>query len=78
MQIAGAPGSLETERQILGLLAEGPKTSNQINAVVGKSREHMGRLLKGLFDRGLVVRNDRNKPYVYEITEVGRRHLAGS
>jgi CRP-like cAMP-binding protein len=77
-QPSAAPGSLETERQILGLLVEGPKTSNQINAVVGKSREHMGRLLKGLFERGLVVRNDRNKPYVYEITEVGRSHLAGS
>jgi len=66
----------ETERRVLGLLAQGPKTSAQIKEDVGRSREHIARLMKGLFDRGLVVRNDRNKPYVYEITESGRVYLA--
>lgn len=32
--------------------------------------------MKGLFDRGLVVRNDRNKPYVYEITDAGKSYVA--
>jgi predicted transcriptional regulator len=31
--------------------------------------------MKLLYERGLVVRNDRNKPYVYEITEAGRNQL---
>jgi len=70
--------SEETEMEILRVLMEGPKTSNQIREIIGRSREHTGRLMKALFGRGLVVRNDRNKPYVYEVTEAGRRYLSGS
>jgi CRP-like cAMP-binding protein len=66
----------ETEGKVLRLLVEGPKTSAQIKEQVGKSREHTARLMKALFDRGLVVRNDRNKPYVYEITDSGKSHVA--
>ena len=65
----------ETEKKVLGLLAQGPKDSAQIREAVGRSREHTARLMKSLFDRGLVVRNARNKPYVYEITEGGRSYL---
>jgi len=61
---------------ILKTLLEGPKTSNQILEVIQVSREHNGRLLKELFDRGLVVRNDQHKPFVYEITETGRRYVS--
>jgi hypothetical protein len=71
------PGeSTETEAKVLRLLAEGPKTSAQIKEDVGRSREHTARLMKALFDRGLVIRNDRNKPYVYEITDSGRSYVA--
>jgi biotin operon repressor len=66
----------ETETKVLRLLAEGPKTSAQIKEEVGRSREHTARLMKTLFDRGLVIRNDRNKPYVYEITDTGRSYVA--
>lgn len=66
----------ETEIRVLRLLVEGPRTSAQIKEQVGKSREHTARLMKALFDKGLVVRNDRNKPYVYEITEGGRSYVA--
>ena len=68
--------STETESKVLRLLVGGPKTSAQIKDVVGRSREHTARLMKALFDRGLVVRNDRNKPYVYEITDRGRSYMA--
>ena len=68
----------DTDADILRALVEGPKTSNQIRAIIGLSREHTGRLMKQLFTRGLVVRNDQNKPYLYEITEPGRRYLANS
>jgi Sugar-specific transcriptional regulator TrmB len=66
----------ETESKVLRLLAQGPRTSAQIKEEVGRSREHTARLMKTMFDRGLVVRNDRNKPYVYEITETGRSYVA--
>ncbi len=69
-------GSTETETRVLRLLAEGPRTSAQIKEEVGRSREHTARMMKALFDRGLVVRNDRNKPYVYEITESGKSYVA--
>jgi biotin operon repressor len=72
-----SPGEgTETEAKVLRLLAEGPRTSAQIKEEVGRSREHTARLMKALFDRGLVIRNDRNKPYVYEITDSGRSYLA--
>lgn len=68
--------STETEANVLRLLAAGPRTSAQIKEEIGRSREHTARLMKTLFDRGLVIRNDRNKPYVYEITDGGRSYVA--
>ena len=68
--------STDTEVKVLRLLAEGPKSSAEIKNQLGRSREHTARLMKALFDRGLVVRNDRNKPYVYEITESGKSYMA--
>jgi hypothetical protein len=65
----------ETELKVLRLLVEGPRTSAQIKGEIGRSREHTARLMKALFDRGLVVRNDRNKPYVYEITASGKSYV---
>lgn len=64
-----------TEVRVLQMLLDGPKSSAQIKNTLGKSREHTARLMKGLFDRGLVTRNDRNKPYVYEITAAGESHM---
>ena len=58
------------------MLSERARTSVEIRQQFGISREHAARLLKGLFDRGLVVRNDLRKPFVYEITETGRRMVA--
>ncbi len=66
----------ETEARVLQLLLDGPKTSSQIKEGVGKSREHTARLMKFLFDKGLVVRNSRNKPYVYELTDSGKSYLS--
>ena len=74
-QVTLAEGT-ETETKVLRLLVGGPRTSAQIKEEVGRSREHTARLMKAMFDRGLVVRNDRNKPYVYEITDSGRSYVA--
>jgi biotin operon repressor len=71
-------GTQETETKILTALAGGPKSSSDIRVIIDMSREHTARLMKILYERGLVVRNDRNKPYVYEITDAGRRYLSGT
>lgn len=71
-----SPEGRETEWRVLQLLVGGPKSSAEIKEGVGRSREHTARLMKGLFDRGFVVRNDRHKPYVYEITEKGKSYVA--
>jgi predicted transcriptional regulator len=65
----------DTEAKVLRFLVDGPRSSANIKDELKVSREHTARLMKGLFDRGLVVRNDRNKPYVYEITESGRSYV---
>lgn len=67
----------ETEQRILLFLVQRPKTSAEIVDEVGLTREHTGRLMKSLFLRGLVTRNEENKPYVYELTEAGRATLPG-
>lgn len=66
----------DTELRVLRLLSEGARSSAEIKDVLGRSREHTSRLMKGLYDRGLVVRNDRKKPYVYEITATGKSYVA--
>lgn len=65
----------ETETRVLQMLSEGPRSSAEIKNALGRSREHTSRLMKGLFDRGLVSRNAHKKPYVYEITEAGKSHV---
>jgi hypothetical protein len=65
----------ETEERVLRFLVQGPRTSAQIKQEVGRSREHTARLMKALFDRGLVIRDDGSRPYLYEITERGRTHV---
>lgn len=64
-----------TESSILETLLEGPKASNSIREVIQVTREHNARLLKGLFDRGLVSRSEEHKPYLYQITEAGKAYL---
>ncbi|MDV3244631.1 MAG: hypothetical protein LYZ66_05595 [Nitrososphaerales archaeon] len=75
---SGAPGKRSLERSVIQLLSEKPRTSVEITALIGKSREHTARTLKALFERGLVTRDDSEKPFVYQLTEEGRRYLSQS
>jgi len=61
-----------TESSVLNLLMEGAQTPKQIQQRIKKSREHTARLMKRLFELGYVIREERKKPYVYEITEKGK------
>lgn len=60
---------------VLKLLVEGPKTSRQIEGLIGRSREHTARLMKKLFEMGYVTRDMASKPYTYTITDSGRAAL---
>lgn len=66
------------ELQAIALLGAGPKTSVEIQRLTGKSREHAARLMKGLFDQGLVVRDDSHKPFMYALTDEGRRYISAA
>jgi hypothetical protein len=65
----------ETQLKVVGLLAESPKNTRQLTDAIGMSREHTARLMKALFEAGMVTRNDATKPFVYQLTDQGRRYL---
>ena len=60
---------------VLKLLMEGPKTSRQIEGLIGRSREHTARLMKKLFEMGYVTRDMATKPYTYAITDAGKNAI---
>lgn len=64
-----------TERHILTQILNGAKTARDIQAVLGKSREHVARMLKKLYDAGLVSRQSDDRPYTYQLTDTGRQVL---
>ncbi len=66
----------ETESKIVALLAQGAKSPIDIKEALGLSREHTARMMKALFDKGLVTRDATAKPFVYQLTEKGRDHLS--
>jgi CRP-like cAMP-binding protein len=66
----------ETRIKAIKFLGESPKNTRQITDALGMSREHTARMMKELFDLGLVKRNDSTKPFVYQLTEGGSRFLA--
>jgi len=57
-----------TEIRVLEiLLREGDKTVREIRRKIGLTREHTGRLMKSLYDKGYVERKTNRIPYVYRI-----------
>jgi DNA-binding transcriptional ArsR family regulator len=68
----------ETQLKVVSLLAESPKNTRQLTDAIGMSREHTARLMKALFEAGMVTRNNATKPFVYQLTDQGRRYLPAS
>ena len=64
-----------TVEVVLGLITDRTMTSRDIQITLGKSREHISRTMKKLFEDGYVERNIRTKPYSYSITQKGRQKL---
>jgi len=56
---------------VLRLITEKPMTSRDIQVTIGRTREHTSRMLKKLFEDGLVERDMSTKPFSYKITEKG-------
>ncbi len=57
---------------VLRLITNKAMTSRDIQITTKRSREHTSRLMKKLFESGLVQRNIETKPYTYSITEKGK------
>lgn len=64
-----------TISSILKLLSQSPMTAREIQVNTKKSREHTSRLMKRLYNESLVTRDIDNKPFLYKITDEGRRLL---
>ena len=64
-----------TVSSILKLLSRSPMTAREIQFNTKKTREHTSRLMKRLYNESLVTRNIDNKPFLYKITDEGRRLL---
>ena len=77
-QISRVPNmsSEDSVKHVLKLITKKPMTSRDIEVTFGgRSREHVSRLMKKLFDDGLVERNTANRPYTYSITDSGKKHI---
>ena len=72
------PTSRDIIRQILNLLSKNSMTSTEVQKVIKRSREHVARLLKMLYEEGLVTRDTTKRPFRYSITEKGKEFLSSS
>ncbi len=64
-----------TVSSILKLLSRSPMTAREIQVNTKKTREHTSRLMKRLYNESLVTRDIDKKPFLYKITDEGRRLL---
>lgn len=65
-----------TELRVLEILThEGQKTAPEIKNKIGLTREHTARLMKKLYEKGYVERDETKTPYAYRIKEEMRKIL---
>ena len=67
--------SNDITESVLHLITDKDMTSRDIQKMLKRSREHTSRLMKKLFEEGLVERNTKTKPYTYSITEKGKERI---
>ena len=63
---------------VLRLITEKPMTSRDIQVTIGRTREHTSRMLKKLFEEGLVERDMSTKPFSYKITDKGLARIGAT
>lgn len=64
-----------TADYVLKLLNERLMTSREVQQAIGRSREHTSRLMKKLYEYGLITRDTNTKPFKYALTEASRLRL---
>lgn len=65
-----------TELRVLEILTdEEQKTAPEIKSEIGLTREHTARLMKKLYEKGYVERDETKTPYAYRIKEEMRKIL---
>lgn len=65
-----------TELRVLEILTnEGQKTAPEIKSEIGLTREHTARLMKKLYQKGYVERDEAKTPYAYQVKEEMRKIL---
>ncbi len=62
------------ELSILRCVEEGAKSPAEVRAVVGRSREHVARALKELYEKGFLNRQG-GRPFIYSLSDKGRAAL---
>lgn len=67
-----------TSTQILKLLNDKSLTSRDIQKSINKTREHIARVMKKLYENGYVVRNTNTRPFNYSITKKGKQVFMNS
>jgi len=60
---------------VLHLITNKTMTSRDIQITLKRSREHISRLMKKLYEDGYVKRNTESKPYTYSISEKGKEKI---
>ena len=61
--------------QVLHLITQKDMTSRDIQITLKRSREHISRLMKRLFEEGYVERT-KTKPFAYHITQKGKNRIS--
>ncbi len=74
-EIVPSSGPADITDHVLRLITDKSMTSRDIQITIGRSREHTSRLMKKLYDDGLVERHTDSKPYTYSISNKGREKL---
>ncbi len=65
-----------TQMTVVGLLGTRAMDTREITNALNKSREHTARIMKELFEKGIVKRTTSEKPFTYELTDRGRGYLS--
>lgn len=74
-EIAPSFSHADITNHVLHLITDKSMTSRDIQITVGRTREHTSRLMKKMFEDGLVERHTDSKPYAYSITDKGREKI---
>lgn len=58
----------KTEKIILDSLVNKEYSANELQLKINKTREHTSRLLKNLYNKNIITRDESNKPYIYRLS----------